>query len=109
MTAFESATKLLKDRLAEVDHELGAFRELTAERDRLVASIAALSGKPAKRQRRTGRQAEVLAIIKSLPGISTSEIADALGMVKPSQASNLITKLRDEGAIRTQNRKHYLS
>lgn len=116
MTAFDEARKVLEKRLAAVDRQLEGFAELQAERGRLIDAIRALTdgrrGSTRTRRRRGGsggptRRDQVLEAVRNNPGTTTTEIAKKLGM-QASGVTNVLTGLRGDGLVRTENRQHYL-
>jgi len=73
----------IDDRLADVERELGGYRELVDERARLLAARASLTGGPrvnAATGARRLSQDEVAEYLRLHPGSRAGEIARALGV-----------------------------
>jgi hypothetical protein len=77
--------------LDRVEGKLSGYRELVAERDRLLAARAALTGQGARRPSEKGRvsQDEVAAYLADHPGSLPAQIAAALGVPVTNVSAHL--------------------
>ena len=110
-TAVDQAANILKDRISELEGELGklqrALSSLTDGREgrrgpgRPRGSARAGSGTTRKRRRRRGgtRADQAVKLIEANPGISASEIAKQMN-IKPNYLYRVLGDLQKEGRVK---------
>lgn len=100
MSVTDDAAALIRRRLAELgDERLKLERTLAvlASSDRVGSPRSPGSGRgPTRKQ-------EVLAQVKASPSIRSAEIAAAIG-ISTNQVSNLLARLKREGALKREGR-----
>ena len=116
-TAVDQAASILKDRITELEGELGklqrALSSLTDGREgRRGPGRPRGGGKPAsgttrKRRRRRGgtRADQAVKLIQANPGISASEIASQM-KIKPNYLYRVLGDLQKEGRVKKSGRSY---
>jgi DNA invertase Pin-like site-specific DNA recombinase len=116
-TAVDQAANILKDRIAELEGELGklqrALSSLTDGRQgrrgpgRPRGSAKAASGTTRRRRRRRGgtRADQAVKLIQANPGISASEIAKQM-KIKPNYLYRVLGDLQKDGKVKKSGRSY---
>jgi sugar-specific transcriptional regulator TrmB len=113
-SAVDQAASLLKDRIEELEGELGKLQRALANltdgrqgrrgpgRPRRSSARAT----PARRRRRGGTRADqAVKLIKDNPGITASEIAKRM-KIKPNYLYRVLGDLQKEGRVKKSGRKY---
>jgi DNA invertase Pin-like site-specific DNA recombinase len=115
--AVDQAAGLLKDRITELESELGklqrALSSLTDGREgkrgpgRPRGQRASATGTAPRRRRRRGgtRSEQAVKLIQDNPGISASEIAKQMS-IKPNYMYRVLGDLQKEGRVKKSGRSY---